>query len=138
MAQVGDKFEIEIEDVFENEDGEELYRIKGFRSLVFDEQGIRKLHPVGDMEELALDYAGNEINRGDDVIVVGGDDECLCHFTDEMKRFIGGRYKVSDVYSNILGEKRIKLEYTPSIDTTNILGAVSDYAWIGKWLIKAK
>lgn len=44
----GDKFIIEIDEIFENsEDGiiheEKLYRIKGFRSLVFDDNGLDKL-----------------------------------------------------------------------------------------------
>lgn len=42
MANVGDKFVVEIGDIFE-QDGETLYRIKGFKSLVFDENGLKKL-----------------------------------------------------------------------------------------------
>lgn len=44
MANIGDKFIITIGDRAENEQsGETLYRIKGFKSLVFDENGIEKL-----------------------------------------------------------------------------------------------
>ena len=44
MANIGDKFIITIGDKAENEQsGEILYRIKGFKSLVFDENGIEKL-----------------------------------------------------------------------------------------------
>lgn len=44
MANIGDKFIITIGDKAENEQsGETLYRIKGFKSLVFDENGINKL-----------------------------------------------------------------------------------------------
>lgn len=55
MAKVGDKFIIEIGEVFtakgtymaygceENEYEENLYRIKGFNSLVFDDNGLNKL-----------------------------------------------------------------------------------------------
>lgn len=44
MANIGDKFIITIGDKAENEQsGETLYRIKGFKSLVFDENGIGKL-----------------------------------------------------------------------------------------------
>ena len=55
MAKVGDKYIIEIGEVFkangtywaygceENEYVEELYRIKGFNYLVFDENGLKKL-----------------------------------------------------------------------------------------------
>ena len=35
MYKIGDKFIIEIDEVFENKD-KTLYRIKGFNSLVFD------------------------------------------------------------------------------------------------------
>lgn len=46
---VGDKFVIEIDEVFRNDADdiiheEELYRIKGFESLVFDNYGLDKLH----------------------------------------------------------------------------------------------
>lgn len=44
MANIGDEFIITIGDKAENEQsGETLYRIKGFKSLVFDEYGIMKL-----------------------------------------------------------------------------------------------
>jgi hypothetical protein len=55
MAKVGDKFIIEIGEVFtakgtytaygceENEYEENLYRVKGFNSLVFDDEGLSKL-----------------------------------------------------------------------------------------------
>ena len=46
MAQVGDKYIIEIGAEFKNQGGgfgEPLYLIKGFRSLVFDENGLFKL-----------------------------------------------------------------------------------------------
>lgn len=44
MANIGDKFIITIGDKAENaQSGEILYRIKGFKSLVFDENGIEKL-----------------------------------------------------------------------------------------------
>jgi hypothetical protein len=44
MARIGDKFEIEIEEVFKGNNDKILYRMKGFNSLVFDEQGIEKLN----------------------------------------------------------------------------------------------
>lgn len=40
---VGDKFIIEIGDVFDG-NGQKLYRIKGFNSLVFDSAGLNRLH----------------------------------------------------------------------------------------------
>jgi hypothetical protein len=50
MANIGDKFIITIGDKAKNEQsGAVLYRIKGFKSLVFDENGIEKF--TGDDEE---------------------------------------------------------------------------------------
>ena len=48
MYEVGDKFIIEIDDLFKGKttygkDDERLYRIKGFNSLVFDEDGLNQL-----------------------------------------------------------------------------------------------
>ena len=43
MVNVGDKFVIEVDRVFTDDNGNKLYRIKGFNSLVFDENGIEKL-----------------------------------------------------------------------------------------------
>ena len=48
MAKVGDKFIIEIGEVFKATGtymacGENLYRVKGFNSLVFDDDGLNRL-----------------------------------------------------------------------------------------------
>lgn len=43
--RIGDKFVIEIDRCFTDSYGNKLYRIKGFSSLVFDENGITKLTP---------------------------------------------------------------------------------------------
>ena len=43
MANVGDKFVIEIDSVFVGKKAEKLYRVKGFNSLVFDDYGLEKL-----------------------------------------------------------------------------------------------
>lgn len=49
MYKKGDKFVIEIGDVLENENGEAvLYRIEGFKSLVFDKFGLDKLEMLVD------------------------------------------------------------------------------------------
>ena len=47
---------------------EELWRVKGFNSLVFDENGIKKLTPLEDTLELAKhEVYGNGFNEGYDV-----------------------------------------------------------------------
>lgn len=60
MYEAGDKFVIEIGEAYiycgfrETEEQKNmparLYRIKGFKSLVFDENGLKKLKPVGSEE----------------------------------------------------------------------------------------
>lgn len=44
--KVGDKFEIEIDSEFVDENDNKLYRIKGFNSLVFDNNGLNKLKKI--------------------------------------------------------------------------------------------
>ena len=47
MAKVGDKFIIEIDSHMTNAKGN-LYGIKGFNSLVFDDRGLQKLKPYSE------------------------------------------------------------------------------------------
>ena len=48
---MGRKYTIELEEKpFFNEKGNALYRVKGFRSLVFDEQGIEMLEPYKEQD----------------------------------------------------------------------------------------
>lgn len=57
---MGDKYIIELEDKpFHKEDGDFLYRVKGFNSLVFDTTGIGKLTPY---TEPVLEKMKNESN----------------------------------------------------------------------------
>lgn len=51
MAEKGDRFIIEIDDIFRDEHGKPLYIIKGFNSLVFDEVGIEKLNKYDKIKE---------------------------------------------------------------------------------------
>jgi hypothetical protein len=74
MVKVGDKFIIEIDEIFENSGlpfGEKLYRAKGFKSLVFDDIGIRKL------TSYAEDQGNNVYNYRDGEIVYGKGDVVL-------------------------------------------------------------
>ena len=60
MINVGDKFVVELEKVFE-QDGEKLYRAKGFKSLVFDDNGLKKLVPLEEAANVNMEaarYAG--------------------------------------------------------------------------------
>ena len=75
MAKVGDKFIIEIGEVFtakgtymaygceENEYEENLYRVKGFNSLVFDDNGLNRLEKYEPPEE----EKSSPVNVGDEI-----------------------------------------------------------------------
>lgn len=45
-VNVGDRFMLEVGEVFYDNKGNVLYRMKGFNSLVFDEEGLRRLTPM--------------------------------------------------------------------------------------------
>ena len=50
MAEIGDKFIIEVEQVYDAEYGvPKLYRMKGFNSLVFDDVGLSKLQKYNEL-----------------------------------------------------------------------------------------
>jgi len=71
LAETGDKFIIEIGDKFANENGETLYRIKGFKSLVFDENGIGKLTPHKKEKEFNIQVGDQfKLNNTDKTIVI--------------------------------------------------------------------
>ncbi len=63
MAQIGDKYIIEIGSEFKNKGGgfgEPLYLIKGFRSLVFDNNGLWKLQKYMPVDEKTIYKQGAE------------------------------------------------------------------------------
>ena len=83
--KVGDKFIIEIAEVYENilsgidvfeiATSKPLYRIKGFNSLVFDKNGLDKLEEVADKKNF---IAPDNICVGDVVTVGGVDIKFIC------------------------------------------------------------
>ena len=69
---MGDKYIIELEDKpFHKEDGDFLYRVKGFNSLVFDMTDIGKLipYPEPDLEQVRADAYLKGLNDGQGVIL---------------------------------------------------------------------
>lgn len=71
MASIGDKFIIEINEKYStggctNETGtpDLLYRIKGFNSLVFDDNGISKLKPYKEEEDINKESYRSGLNAG--------------------------------------------------------------------------
>lgn len=81
--KVGDKFIIEIAEVYENvlsgidalATSEPLYKIKGFNSLVFDKNGLDKLEEIADKNNY---IASKDIRVGDVVTVGDGDIKFIC------------------------------------------------------------
>ena len=82
MADVGDKFTIEIDKVFtESNNGNKLYRIKGFNSLVFDEIGISKLTESTKTEEVKVGYLYKRKHFDDIAVVVTGKYQGTVYYT---------------------------------------------------------
>ena len=83
--KVGDKFIIEIAEVYENvlsgiygfkaTTSEPLYRIKGFNTLIFDKNGLDKLEEIEDKKN---DIAPENICVGDVVTVGDRDIKFIC------------------------------------------------------------
>lgn len=66
---VGDKFEIEIAEVFKGaESGNDKYRIKGFDNLVFDDKGLEKIRSGASKGE-------TKYNVGD-IVYIPEDERC--------------------------------------------------------------
>ena len=86
--KVGDKFIIEIAEVYENvlsgvdvfeaATSEPLYKIKGFNSLVFDKNGLDRLEEVADKKN----FIASENIRVGDVVTVGGGDIKFIKYED--------------------------------------------------------
>lgn len=74
MAEIGDKFIIEIGSKFYNSANETLYRIKGFNSLVFDENGISKLTPYKEQGDPSFE---KNLRVGDQFKLMGTDNTYL-------------------------------------------------------------
>lgn len=64
MSKIGQKYVIEIDDIFTsvNADGsfKNLYHVKGFNSLVFDDEGLSRLVPIENHNtEILTNVLGN-------------------------------------------------------------------------------
>ena len=62
-AKVGDKFIVEVAEVLHTASGNRIYKMKGFNTLMFDEQGIEKLEPyrryIKSIDIVAVDDASD-------------------------------------------------------------------------------
>lgn len=64
--KVGDKYVIEIGDILKDKEGNELAKIKGFNSLVFDQNGLDKLIRLNGVPVPTLKIGDLEI--GDEIL----------------------------------------------------------------------
>lgn len=88
---VGDKYIVEVQAVFHDADypiTSELYRIKGFNTLVFDHYGLNQLerlekHDDKLITKLAKNYTAQKHGKWDDV--TGLDNEFLCYACSECR-----------------------------------------------------
>jgi hypothetical protein len=66
MAKIGDKFMLEIGEVYNAENGQfpsKLYKVRGFNSLVFDDEGIRKLSQICNIGSIAREGYQDGMNN---------------------------------------------------------------------------
>ena len=103
MINVGDKFIIEIDKVFE-QDGEKLYRAKGFKSLVFGEYGLKMLRRFQDEdEEIKVgDVVKHKYNKNSVTgVVTKLNDSCIYGLTPDGYRFEWSRSNCIKTGKNI-------------------------------------
>lgn len=97
MAKVGDKFIIEISEVLKSKVAymaygcENLYRIKGFNSLVFDDNGLSRL-------EKYYELPPEEIVVGDEVAIPDGR-KFVATYVSKADNYVAGL----DPSGNIVG-----------------------------------
>ena len=78
---MGKKYIIELEEkMFSNGTLDALYRVKGFRSLVFDAEGLAKLTPYEPEQERPKE---NALHTGDEVRYRVADEYYKCVVLDE-------------------------------------------------------
>lgn len=137
MAKIGDRYVIEIDGVFSGRNIADitpkyLYHIKGFNSLVFDENGIKKLLKYEDCNEIDLakarkqgyeeGFAAAEKKRSDTI-----------HIGDEVEYGIDGAkgivLHIGEVLNQIIrhdGQVALINRYTDSIRKTGKTYPISE------------
>ena len=127
---VGDKFEIEIAEVFKGaESGNDKYRIKGFDSLTFDDRGLEKIRS-------GASKAKTEYKVGD-IVYIPEDDRCavILWINDTLANVLYSDYmlginmsvnRLSGVYGKSYGLKKLAKELDD--ETRNIEYEAQDMA----------
>lgn len=127
---VGDKFEIEIAEVFKGaESGNDKYRIKGFDNLVFDDKGLEKIRS-------GASKAKTEYNVGD-IVYIPEDERCavILWVSDTLANVLYSDYmlginmsldRLSGVYAKSQGLKLLADEIEE--ETQNIEFEAQEFA----------
>jgi len=108
MANVGDKFIIEIGSKYnagvsnENNCPVNLYKIKGFNSLVFDDQGLRKMKPLNDLNKMI----GEAYKDGEKEGYKQGCEETLSLMRKVISMYFNFRYAEFEKIFNIPKSER--------------------------------
>jgi len=63
------KYVIDVGEKFTNKDGEVLYRVKGFKSLVFDDYGLERLTPYDKSKAYLNGYKQGQKNCEDELLL---------------------------------------------------------------------
>lgn len=90
----GDKFELEIAEVFIGETDKEIYRVKGFAALTFDEAGLGRLRKIKSAES-EVDWSKVSV---DTPILVRS------HTDSVWNRRYFAKYEDGDVYAWVDGK----------------------------------
>jgi len=108
MAIVGDKYIIEIAEVFPGaESGQPKYRIKGFDNLVFDDKGLRKLNNLVDIYNKAYHegyvegYQMGAVNNDNVQIPANAGDGFMEGFQTASIKFVKIIHDMIDAYEKL-------------------------------------
>lgn len=111
------KYIIEIEDEPLTRDGEAVYRAKGFRSLVFDENGLKKLTPFGTPEQEETFHIGDEVQNDGEIAYVLVPDYGKKEFVLLMKGYTHPQYaykqgwkKTGDISHEVIRQVELATE----------------------------
>lgn len=103
--EIGDMFIIRIGEVYypDNEEEHTLYRIKGFNSLVFDDEGLNRLEPINSNEMFTQKAM---------------DEQKECSFNQGRYQGIADAWNLAKVIANYPDDERREVFNDPSAPAT--------------------
>lgn len=122
--KVGDKFEIEIAEVYESGNpfgnGIDLYRIKGFNSLIFGKNGLDKLKKIKEEPPKPKTVKASELVA--DTLVICHDEGDACEKERRFAGMLNGKLYACEVGVTSKGEGvLIPWDYMTLKDGTEVL-----------------